>query len=253
MIKFKTSAVFSTLAIVAFGAYLCLATATPVKSESPKQTVQSVSAVNKAEAITPKIDYSKYAKGAIHLQKYAEESKIRSIILVQQSKESVSKATLTLLVKGDKTPVWAEMLSVKAYLGKNGIDKVREGDKKTPSGDFGIITAFGIADNPGTTLPYLKVNDTMYCCDNREYYNKIIDVNKVKHSCTGERLIRYNPQYKYAVFLDYNKECEFGKGSAIFLHCVGSYDYTLGCISVAETDMIKILKTIDLNTRICIY
>ena len=77
----------------------------------------------------------------------------------------------------------------------------------------------------------------------------------LNHICSNnsEHLIRYIPQYNYALIFDYNKENVYGKGSAIFLHCYGSYPYTLGCISVAEENMIKILKTVDKNARICIY
>ena len=57
----------------------------------------------------------------------------------------------------------------------------------------------------------------------------------------------------YALFIDYNKDCIYGKGSAIFLHCTGNYPYTLGCISLSEEHMVKIIRLVDSNARICIY
>ena len=55
------------------------------------------------------------------------------------------------------------------------------------------------------------------------------------------------------MFIDDNKEHTYGKGSAIFLHCFGDYPFTLGCISIAEENMVKVLRTVDANARICIY
>ena len=46
---------------------------------------------------------------------------------------------------------------------------------------------------------------------------------------------------------------EKGKGYAIFLHCFGYYKYTLGCVAVSKTNMIKILQTCGDGTMICIY
>ena len=150
---------------------------------------------------------------------------------------------------------WELALQCQAYLGKNGIDKTREGDRRTPTGDYGFLMAFGAKENPGSIIPYTKLTNTMYLCGDKEYYNQFIDVSKINHTCSGnsEHLLSYIPQYNYALFLDYNKEHTYGKGSAIFLHCFGNYPFTLGCISIAEENMVKVLRTVDANARICIY
>ena len=70
---------------------------------------------------------------------------------------------------------------------------------------------------------------------------------------SGEHLIDYDPQYNYALALDYNKKCIYLKGSAIFLHCFGNHTYTEGCIAVSEKDMKKILRNTTTHTKICIY
>ena len=195
-----------------------------------------------------------YRNGDIYLTKYQDVAAVNQIILIEQSGTEVSVATLFLLAKNEKGE-WQEQLQCKAFLGKNGIDKVREGDARTPTGDFGFLMAFGAKDDPGSLVPYTKLTNTMYLCGDKEYYNQFIDVSRLEHRCGGnsEHLIRYVPQYNYALFIDYNKERILGKGSAIFLHCFGSYPFTLGCISVAEENMAKILRTVDTNARICIY
>ena len=195
-----------------------------------------------------------YRKGDEYLAKYQDSALVKQIILVEQSEKETSSGKLFLLSK-NKSNEWQEELQCKALLGKNGIDKVREGDARTPTGDFGMLMAFGAKDDPGSVISYTKLTDTMYLCGDKEYYNQFIDVSKINHICSNnsEHLIRYIPQYNYALFIDYNKENVYGKGSAIFLHCFGSYPYTMGCISVSEENMVKILKTVDVNARICIY
>lgn len=195
-----------------------------------------------------------YRNGDNFLKKYSKNKLVRQIILVEQSEKSVSTGTLYLLVKNDLDD-WEEELTCKAYLGKNGIDKTKEGDLRTPTGDYGMRKAFGIKDDPGSLIPYTKLIDSMYLCGDREYYNQFIDTSQLNHRCTdnSEHLIQYRPQYNYALFFDYNHDNVYGKGSAIFLHCFGNYDFTLGCISVAEENMVKILRKVNIDSRICIY
>lgn len=195
-----------------------------------------------------------YRNGNKYLMQYQNKSEVKQIILVEQSASEFSVAKLFLLIKSE-SGIWQEVLQCKAYLGKNGIDKQREGDVRTPTGDFGMLMAFGAKDDPGSLIPYTKLTNTMYLCGDREYYNQFVDVSKIKHTCSGnsEHLLSYIPQYNYALFFDYNKDNVYGKGSAIFLHCFGNYPYTMGCVAVAEENMIKILRMADRNARICIY
>jgi len=225
----------------------------PVKTERGLQNEKTESEEKTHETKAALKDFG-YKNGNKYLTQYQNDSKVKQMILVEQSVAEVSTGTLFLLVKNEKGE-WQEQLQCKALLGKNGIDKVREGDKRTPSGDFGFLMAFGAKVDPGSLVPYTKLTNTMYLCGDKEYYNQLIDVSKLEHRCGGnsEHMLSYVPQYNYGLFIDYNKERIFGKGSAIFLHCFGSYPFTLGCISVAEDNMVKILKTVDPNARICIY
>ena len=225
----------------------------PVKTERGLQNEKTGSEEKTKETKAALKDFG-YKNGNKYLAQYQNDSKVKQIILVEQSVAEVSTGTLFLLVKNEKGE-WQEQLQCKALLGKNGIDKVREGDKRTPSGDFGFLMAFGAKEDPGSFVPYTKLTNSMYLCGDKEYYNQLIDVSKLEHRCGGnsEHMLSYVPQYNYGLFIDYNKERIFGKGSAIFLHCFGSYPFTLGCISVAEDNMVKILKAVDPNARICIY
>lgn len=184
------------------------------------------------------------------LEKYIKNKKINSIILVKHT--NGSNAKIVLFQRNNKNE-FKEILVTEGYIGEKGIGKEIEGDNKTPVGNFGIIQAFGIKPNPGTTLDYIEINKNHYCCnDNCEFYNKIIDTEVTKHHCKGEHLIDYSPQYNYAFFIDYNQKGIYPKGSALFMHCKSKKTFTAGCISVSEMEMIYILRHIDKNTRIII-
>jgi L,D-peptidoglycan transpeptidase YkuD (ErfK/YbiS/YcfS/YnhG family) len=198
--------------------------------------------------------HGEYGNGIKYVKKYRLQKNINQLILVEQSKSSITKGTLWLLTK-DKNGVWHEEISCLCYLGKKGLGKEKEGDGKTPIGDYGFTMAFGVKKDPGSKISYTKITDTFYCCGDKEYYNQIIDTSKIDHKCTdaSEHLISYLPQYYYSLVIDYNKEGEFGKGSGIFLHCIGKNEFTGGCVAVEEKIMVKILQTVDSFARICIY
>lgn len=211
------------------------------------------SVVNKQQQ-SEKMAASTYRKGDQYLEKYLTDEKVNQLVLVERLSGGLSVASLYLMTKNPEGK-WIENFKCDAFLGVNGIGKEREGDGCTPTGDFGFTKAFGIKDNPGSKIEYTKLTETMYLCGDKEYYNQFIDISKVEHKCSGasEHLIRYSPQYNYAIIIDYNKENVFGKGSAIFIHCNGSHGYTMGCISVSEPNMVHLMQAIDKNARICIY
>lgn len=165
-----------------------------------------------------------------------------------------SKAVLSLHEKVDG--VWTEVLSCNAYVGKNGIGKTKEGDKKTPAGTYNLTTPFGIKADPGAQMPYTKVTKYHYWCgdSSSEYYNKLVDERKVdrKHTSSDEYLIKYKGVYNYCLFIDYNAEGTPHKGSCIFLHCTGSNKYTAGCVAVPEKTMKKIVQWARAGAKIVI-
>jgi len=170
--------------------------------------------------------------------------------------KSGSSATLTLHEK-DEGGVWRQKLSSFAYVGRNGIGKTKEGDKKTPTGTYNLKTPFGIKPNPGTSLNYLQVTKYHYWCgtSSSKYYNQLIDtrVTNRKRTNSDEYLIGYKGVYNYCAFIDYNASGTKGKGSCIFLHCTGSSKYTGGCVAVPESVMKKVLIALKPGCKIVIY
>lgn len=174
------------------------------------------------------------------------------IVLVEH--ESGSKATLSIHEKKDVR--WTQLYSCRAYLGKNGIGKTKEGDKKTPSGTYNLTFPFGIKGDPGAQQDYLKVTKHHYWCgtSSSSYYNQLVDMRTVdrQYTSSDEYLIKYKGVYNYCMFIDYNADGEAGKGSCIFLHCTGSNKYTAGCIAVDEAVMKKIVQWAKPNAKIVI-
>lgn len=182
-------------------------------------------------------------------KKYQNKGDVNELIFVRY--KGGTKADLLLYEKNAKGK-WKLVLCCPAYVGKKGIDKKKEGDGKTPKGQFPITCAFGIKADPGSKMQYTKINKHHYWCADKRY-NQMVDLREKPHSCSGEHLIDHTKQYAYAMNIGYNNSGEKGKGFAIFLHCFGYYKYTLGCVAVSKTNMIKILQTCGDGTMICIY
>lgn len=164
-----------------------------------------------------------------------------------------AKAKVKFLKKNKIDNSWIKLLECDGYIGKNGLGKAREGDLKTPKGIFNIRNAFGIKKNPGTSINYINITEDIYACNDSKYYNQIINIKEKNHyNCKGEHMIEYMPEYNYGMEIDYNKNNIVGRGSSIFIHCIGNKKYTEGCIAITEEDMIYILKNCNINTKVLI-
>ena len=153
-------------------------------------------------------------------------------------------------------------------IGKNGAsENIHESSIKTPLGHFNLGIAFGTHDL-NINYPYIKINENLYWIDdvNSKYYNKLISLNNKintynypyiintdkKEFVSAEHLINYSKQYEYAVNIEYNVNGEkyengIGKGSAIFLHCLGEKGYTGGCIAISKENMLFVLNFLNRN------
>lgn len=174
------------------------------------------------------------------------------IIYVQYKGGSKAKVSMYQKNKYDR---WTLVKSANGYVGKNGIDKKKEGDKRTPTGTYNLTQAFGILKDPGTALPYVKVTKYHYWCGDStsKYYNQLIDtrVTGRKRTSKDEYLINYKGAYNYAIFIDYNKEGTPYKGSCIFLHC-STGRATAGCVSVPQSTMVTFLRKLKPGAKIVI-
>lgn len=200
------------------------------------------------------VKYKKGSKAIVEMWEKVEKGKYTDDNEGAVASDQIGKSSENTNNSGEKT--WRRIISCNAYVGKNGINKVRQGDRKTPVGIYNITMAFGRKKSPGAAgISYTKLNKYHYWSTEKDTYNTFVDVRKLKRKqMNGEHLITYNPWYNYSLALDYNKKCTYLKGSGIFLHCVGGgRTYTAGCIAVSEKNMKKIVKNTTKNTKICIY
>ena len=150
----------------------------------------------------------------------------------------------------DESGTWKEIMTTPGYIGKFGLGKTKEGDGKTPVGDFHFNYAFGIADDPGCAIKYRKVTEDDYWSgDVREgyHYNEMVSLKDYPDLAVddSERIVDYDYQYQYCLNISYNEECVPGLGSAIFLHCLGPVKpYTGGCVAIPKNCMETVMKNV---------
>lgn len=145
---------------------------------------------------------------------------------------------------------WRILMTTPGFLGKEGLEKTKEGDAKTPIGTFHFNAAFGIAKDPGCVIPYKQVDNNIYWSgDDRPgmKYNQMVDIREMPdlNIEDSEHIIDYDPHYTYAMNISYNEDGTPGLGSAIFLHCFGPYKpYTGGCVAIPVENMRFVMQNV---------
>lgn len=143
--------------------------------------------------------------------------------------------------------VWEELpeLNCQGRVGRGGVSEDKqEGDGSTPSGLFGIGSAFYITDEPDTKLDVFQITDQTYWVDDPDsaFYNQRVEGTQDKNWNSAEYMISYDV-YRYGFVVDYNLQAVKGAGSAIFFHIGDSS--TAGCIATAEDMVLAYLKELD--------
>ena len=175
------------------------------------------------------------------------------LLVVNAAGTEQTTATISMHEK-DKEGTWKQILSSPGYVGRNGLcdDAAHvEGCGQTPIGIYRFNKAFGIADDPGCKIPYTKVtDDTYWSGDMRDgmHYNEMVDIKECPDLdvSNSEHITDYEYQYRYCLNISFNEEGTPGRGSAIFMHCLGPVNpYTGGCVAVPE----NIMKLIMMNVK----
>ena len=141
----------------------------------------------------------------------------------------------------------------KCAIGKRGISiKKKEGDFITPKGTFKIKEIFYRKDRVQNLITRIKktvIRKNMGWCDDpkSKKYNKLIYF-PFKHS--AEKLYRRENIYDIILVLNFNlNPVRKNKGSAIFIHVAKkSFQPTQGCIALNKFELIKLVKSIKINT-----
>jgi len=165
----SSAKLLALLAVFGLTVALCACGAKPEESPAPDPNAAADSSIN--------VENAQYWWDVLQTYRYNED--VEHLMLVRYT--GGCSAIVKYYEKNvDENNTWSLVFEEEdAYVGKYGIDKTKEGDAKTPTGDFGILYAFGLRDNPGTALEYIDVTPTTYACDEDcEYYNTIIDIDE---------------------------------------------------------------------------
>ena len=164
---------------------------------------------------------------------------------------------MTIFIKNKHT-LQIDEFKFKCCIGKNGSTKnKKEGDKKTPKGNFNIENLYFRKDRkekPPTLLKCVEIQKNMGWCDDVRFpkrYNKLFEIEKnIKH----EKLKRKDYKYDLLIPIKYNfKKPVTGKGSCIFIHLTKDYSPTSGCVALMKKDFLIMLKLIKKNSKIKIF
>jgi L,D-peptidoglycan transpeptidase YkuD (ErfK/YbiS/YcfS/YnhG family) len=142
---------------------------------------------------------------------------------------------------------------VTARIGSAGVGTASESSTRTPAGTFGLTEAFGRAGNPGTALPYRRVDgDDWWVSDvNSSRYNQYAQC--APGTCpfderVSENLSAQGAVYDQAVVIDYNREGRRGAGSAFFLHITNGKP-TAGCVAIDRASLEKLMRWLQPKAR----
>ena len=141
----------------------------------------------------------------------------------------------------------------KCAVGKRGISiKKKEGDFITPKGTFKIREIFYRKDRVQNLITKIKktvIRKNMGWCDDpkSKKYNKLI---YFPFKYRAEKLYRSENIYDIILVLNFNMNpVKKNKGSAIFIHVAKKgFQPTQGCIALNKFELIKLVKSIKINT-----
>jgi L,D-peptidoglycan transpeptidase YkuD (ErfK/YbiS/YcfS/YnhG family) len=168
----------------------------------------------------------------------------RELITVTAASHSATYATLRAyrVSEGKRVLVFGPWTARVGYNGIAPAGAKREGDGRTPSGTYGFSFFFGVRADHGFRYAYRHASAADYWDDDPSSprYNEWVDVHKHNAGRDPEPL-HVVPAYNYAAVITYNATRTPGLGSAIFLH-VGTGGPTLGCVSLPQHELIRILR-----------
>lgn len=132
----------------------------------------------------------------------------------------------------------------------------REGDAKTPLGEYHLRFGFYRADRlprPRTALTFRPLRQEDGWCDAPDdtAYNRYI---RLPYKASHEKLWRDDGAYDIILVISHNDSPPIpGLGSAVFIHIAQPDDrQTLGCIALAPEEMVQLLPRLEMGMKVTI-
>ena len=194
----------------------------------------------------------------------------RQFVIVTSDTSSSTTASLQVVARSSGGEWRCQVAPVVARLGRSGVRPLadrRSGDGTTPAGSFPLGTVqawdgqrlqfFGNRPDPGVRGPYRSVRneDCWGATPNASSYQHLVDSPRC--SSPDEWLAGIGDVYEHAAVIGANLDPISGDApgepalaAAIFLHrnaytAAGLSRPTSGCVSLAEDDLVVVLRLID--------
>lgn len=175
-------------------------TAGTLTETGPSETAETEEA---EETVSEEIEYESMSPQWVTDLPQANDENIKQLVIVAGYGMDSTSAAVTMHQRNSDGN-WVQILSTPGNVGWNGLcyDEDRyEGCGQTPIGVYHFTCAFGIAEDPGCSMPYIQVDDDMYWSgDMREgmHYNEMVDINDYPDLDTSnsEHLIDYDSAYQ---------------------------------------------------------
>ena len=182
----------------------------------------------------------------------AQDKDVTQLFVVGAMGMDLTTASVSMHER-DEDGNWQQILSTPGFVGKQGmcLDKDHvEGCAQTPIGIYHFNKAFGIAADPGCALPYTQVDDDTYWSGDMNdgmHYNEMVSIRDYPDldMTNSEHIVEYEYQYQYCLNISFNEDGTPGRGSAIFLHCLGPLKpFTGGCVAIPENIMKLVMQKV---------
>ena len=146
---------------------------------------------------------------------------------------------------------------IPVVLGRNGLNKQKEGDQKSPSGIFKLARTFGYSSEApaGVSMPWVALKTSSLCIDDPDskYYNQIVDSrdeNIIADWKSAEKMRRdvYDQDNLYELGLI--PEVSSKIGSCVFIHVWRGEDKpTVGCTAMSREKILELIQWLspDMN------
>lgn len=151
------------------------------------------------------------------------------------------------------------LIDVPCALGRGGVTlegEKKEGDGKTPIGIYPVRQAFyrpDKFDEPLCQLQVRPISPELGWCDDpaRAEYNKLV---RLPFGGSHEKMWREDSLYDLVLVIGHNDDPPIpGRGSAIFVHVAKEgFEPTEGCVAVAPSVMLSLLRQLSPDDRVLI-